>query len=141
MGHSIKSNGQAHTTLSNSAKHLIGRTATMLKFGLLLASIMMMAALIEAEAVADTRAEAAPESKPGDYVLVPLDDSFGEDEEDSEPMFRSALPDADAEPQRGLIGFGLGYLVGRAKERGGFRRPYYGRRRPYYGRRRPYRRY
>ena len=75
--------------------------------------------------------EAAPESKPGDYVLVPLDDSFGEDEEDSEPMFRSALPDPDAEPQRGLIGFGLGYALGQ----------HTGRRRPYYGRRRPYRRY
>ena len=86
-------------------------------------------------------AEAAPESEPGDYVLVPLDESFGEDEEDSEPMFRSALPDPDAEPQRGLIGFGLGYLVGRSKGPGGYRRPYYGRRRPYYGRRRPYRRY
>merc|ERR1712117_599186 len=129
MGHSIKSNGQAHTTLSNSAKHLIGRTATMLKFGLLLASIMMMAALIEAEAVADASAEAAPESNPGDYVLVPLDDSFGEDAEDSEPMFRSALPDPDAEPQRGIIGFGLGYALGRHSRRpGGYRRP-----RPYYG--------
>merc|ERR1712241_1263965 len=121
MGHSIKSNGPAHTTLPNSAKRLIGRTATMLKCGLLLASIMMMAALIEAEAVADARAEAAPESKPGDYVLVPLDDSFGEVEEDSEPMFRSALPDADAEPQRGIIGFALGYALGRARGPGGYR--------------------
>ena len=87
--------------------------------------------------------EAAPESEPGDYVLVPLDDSFGEDEEDSEPMFRSALPDPDAEPKRldgrGIIGFGLGFALGR--HTGGYRRPYYGRRRPYYGRRRPYRRY
>ena len=72
---------------------------------------------------------------------MPLDDSFGEDEEDSEPMFRSALPDADAEPHdgRGIIKFGLGYALGRLEER--LRRPYYGRRRPYYGRRRPYRRY
>merc|ERR1712117_939186 len=140
MGHSIKSNGPAHTTLPNSAKHLIRRTATMLKCGLFLASIMMMAALIEAEAVADASAEAAPESDPGDYVLVPLDESFGGDE-DSEPMFRSAPPDPDAEPKRGLIGFGLGYLVGRSKGPGGYRRPYYGRRRPYHGRRRPYRRY
>merc|ERR1719445_1252755 len=103
----------------------------------------MTAALIEAEPLADASAEAAPESEPGDYVLVPLDDSFGEDEEDSEPMFRSALTDADAEPHdgRGIIGFAAGYALGRLKERGGFRRPFYGRRRPYYGRRRPYRRY
>merc|ERR1712241_1000158 len=100
----------------------------------------MMAALIEAEAVADATAEAAPESDPGDYVLVPLDKSFGEDE-DSEPMFRSALPDAEPHDGRGIIGFAAGYALGRLKERRGFRRPYYGRRRPYYGRRRPYRRY
>merc|ERR1712241_1009303 len=124
-------------TLPNSAKHIIGRIATMLKWGLFLASIMMMASLIEAEAVAEASAEAAPESGPGDYVLVPVDESFGEDEEDSEPMFRSALPDPDAEPQRGIIGFGLGYALGR--HTGGYRRPHYGRRRPYYGRRRPYR--
>merc|ERR1712241_526014 len=109
MGHSIKSNGPAHTTLPNSAKRLIGRTATMLKCGLLLASIMMMATLIEAEAVAEASAEAAPESDPGNYVFAPLVESYGDNEEDSEPMFRSALPDADGEPQRGIIGFGLGY--------------------------------
>merc|ERR1719229_1347338 len=98
-----------------------------------------MATLIEAEAVAEATAEAAPESDPGDWVLVPLDESFGEDEEDSEPMFRSALPEADAEPQRGIIGFGLGYALGRLKGQGGCRRPYCGRRSPYWGRRRPYR--
>merc|ERR1712038_434124 len=109
----------------------------MLKWGLFLASIMMMVSLIEAKAVAEASAEAAPESGPGDYILVPIDESFGEDEEESEPMFRSALPEADAEPQRGIIGFGLGYALGRLKEQGGRRGPY---RRPYYGPRRPYRR-
>merc|ERR1712088_905794 len=91
-----------------TSKHVIGSTATMLKCGLLLAFIIMMAALIEAEAVAEASAEAA------------------------------ALPDPDAEPQRGIIGFGLGYALGRLKGPGGYRGPYYGRRRPYYGRRGPY---
>ena len=33
------------------------------------------------------------EPDPRDYFLVPLDESYGDDEEDSEPMFRSAVPD------------------------------------------------
>ena len=85
---------------------------------------------------------------PRDYVLVPLDKSYGDDEEESEPMFRSAIPDpnADAQPIRGIVGFGLGYALGRVNEnrrhpwgygrRWGHRRPYSGYRRPYRGHRR-----
>ena len=55
----------------------------------------------------------AAEPIPRDYALIPLDESYGDDEDDSEPFFRLALPDPNADAQHGLVGFGLGYALGR----------------------------
>merc|ERR1712241_1341159 len=70
----------------------IKRTSTMKKSMLLLASILMLVSLLNME----ISAEPVPVPEPRDFVLVPLDESYGEDGKDRAPMFRSAsFPKSD----------------------------------------------
>merc|ERR1712117_581873 len=71
------------------------RTSTMGKCTIFLASSLMIVPLLSMEVSAEPVPEPVAKADPEDFVLVPLDRSYGDNKEDSGPMFRSAFPELD----------------------------------------------
>jgi len=60
-----------------------------------LASCLMLVSFLNMETSAEPAPEPVPEPDPKDFVLVPLDRSYGDEKGDSDPMFRSAFHEPD----------------------------------------------